>query len=129
MKLKFLILTLATLLLLVGCSNLSAQTNPLDNNNYSIVEPYNNPNITLSFVGTRISGHSGLNRFSGTYEYKANAIKVSPLMMTRMAGDEVAMNIEQKIVSSLANNKSVKVVGDKIILTANDNSVLVYQKK
>jgi heat shock protein HslJ len=73
--------------------------------------------ITAKFADGRISGNSGVNRYSGPYTIGSNnTFSAGPLVATRMAGPEPAMRAEGAYVTLLAQAKSCKLTDGKLTL-------------
>jgi heat shock protein HslJ len=58
---------------------------------------------TISFdpKEPRVSGHGGINRFSGGYRLEGDKLKLGPMMSTRMGGEDAAMQAESKYLIAL----------------------------
>ncbi|MDP2291551.1 MAG: META domain-containing protein [Actinomycetota bacterium] len=81
--------------------------------------------LSVSFDGYRVTGHSGVNTFRGTCSIEANALTFGPLMSTRMAGDESAMQQEQAMLAALANTVAYRLVGSRLTLERPDGLISV----
>jgi heat shock protein HslJ len=74
----------------------------------------------------RVSGNSGCNRFTGTYESTEDgAIRIGPLAATRMACPEPAMAAESKFFAMLEEVRSFERNGKRLALRDSDGSVLM----
>lgn len=82
--------------------------------------------ITLSIEKKEINGFSGVNRYFGNYRITGNRISVSKLGMTRMAGDENLMDIEQEYAGILENVKKVSLKQDRLTLMTADDEYLEF---
>ncbi len=89
------------------------------------------PNLKVE--DNRVSGHAGVNRFSGNFEVLEKGMlgKVGPFMMTRMAGPPELMKLESDFSGALEKAKSYKVLKDNKVELANDKGevVLLLQMK
>lgn len=86
-------------------------------------------NITLSFItkDKKISGKSAVNNYFGGYESNENKIKINVVGLTRMAGPEKEMNLEQKYIETLAQMEKIEIKNNKMILEGN-NKKLEFSK-
>ncbi len=74
----------------------------------------------------RVSGNSGCNRFTGSYEAAEDgSIKIGPLAATRMACPEPAMSAEAKFLSALDAARRYERDGIRLSLRGEDGSVLM----
>ena len=64
----------------------------------------------------RVSGSTGVNRFTGTYELDGEQLTVGPLATTRMAGPPAAMDQEQRFLAVLGQPSLVVDEATWIIL-------------
>jgi putative lipoprotein len=84
------------------------------------------PNVIFGADG-RMTGFSGINRFSGAYTVEGQNLKFSNLAMTRMAGTPEAMAVEQKIVAALRATTGWRMAGGKLELLAGDRVVARFE--
>lgn len=98
-------------------THINNQTTPLDG-------------LTISFneKDSSVSGYSGCNRFTGSFEKNGNTIKIGPLASTRMACDSIRNEIEQDILEVLNKINSVTMENGKLVLS-NANSILLNALK
>lgn len=84
--------------------------------------------ITAQFDGERISGNSGVNSYSGTYEIgPGDAFSVGPIAGTRMAGPEPAMQAEGAFLTLLGQARSARVAAGQLTLRdANGADLLIF---
>lgn len=66
----------------------------------------------------RVSGHTGVNRFSGSYALAGDTLTVGPLAMTRMAGPPENTFQEGRLVAALTEPLAVAADGDALTLTS-----------
>jgi len=74
----------------------------------------------------RLSGFSGVNRFTGGLDVAALAegrFVTGPLVSTRMAGPAEAMDLERRYLEALGRPSSVRIVRDALVLVE-DGKVL-----
>lgn len=103
--------------------------------NFNIVhvnnQTVNIDGLTISFdeKNNNISGYSGCNRFTGSFEKNGNQIKIGPLASTRMACEPAKNDIETKILQALNQVTSLEIKGDTIVLKENNNAILELKKE
>jgi putative lipoprotein len=74
----------------------------------------------------RVSGSSGCNRFTGTYEITEDgSIKIGPIASTRMACPESAMAAEAKFFAMLDDVRSFERTQTSLALRSADGAVLM----
>jgi len=81
--------------------------------------------IDVVFGLTNLSGNSGCNTFSGTYELNGTVLRVSRLATTQKACPQQVMDQETAFLKALQGAAVVEMRADRIVLTAIDGSVLV----
>jgi len=64
----------------------------------------------------RLSGHSGCNRFFGSYRLEEGTIKMGPIGATRMACEEPAMAREKSFLNALAAVATYERDGPRLTL-------------
>jgi 5'-nucleotidase len=69
------------------------------------------PTLTLDAAAPRASGHSGINRYFGSYELDGAALRFGPMAGTRMAGPPEAMTAESAYLKALSAVTSWRVEG------------------
>lgn len=69
--------------------------------------PNREPHVVFS-AGGRVSGSTGCNRFTGTYQLDGTSIKFSPLAMTKMACPPPLDALERSFVQAMAGIVSVR---------------------
>jgi len=143
LELQFLPLAALLLLPLSGCSSSAdsssdpAQT--LDNLSWRLVELHNQPpsgtdassTPTLLFDTTakRVSGFSGVNRFSGPYTLTGTQLSFGSLISTRMAGPPDAMNLESDYLKALASVTEWSVVEGQLVVLNTDKAIVLRFEK
>jgi heat shock protein HslJ len=85
--------------------------------------------ITATFDGTKVSGFSGVNQYSGPYTAgKDGSFKVGEIAGTLMAGEPAAMAAEQAYLAALATCDTYKVADGKLTLFTGKQETLVYEQ-
>jgi heat shock protein HslJ len=83
--------------------------------------------ITASFDGSRISGFSGVNQYTGTYTADADgSFSAGPLAATLMAGPEALMDVEAAYLGMLETVETFAVDGERLTLTTEEGETLVF---
>lgn len=86
--------------------------------------------ITAQFADGKISGHSGVNTYSGSYTADSDgAFAVDPIATTEMAGPEPAMRAEHAYVTLLQQARSYSLAGRTLTLfDAYGNESLIFDR-
>lgn len=85
--------------------------------------------ITFNAENQRFAGNTGVNRFGGSYTLGAGkSLKLVPGAMTRMAGPELLMRQESKLLDALRLTTSYTVEGDTLTLLAGDRVVARFMR-
>lgn len=71
------------------------------------------PTLTFTREG-HVSGSTGINRFSGGSRLEGDALTISPLLMTRMAGPPELMDQERRFAAALEGVATV-ALDDRIL--------------
>jgi heat shock protein HslJ len=115
----------APLFALVGCSSDtgSSDTGSLDGTEWRLTEwtlSSLDPadfTITAGFAEGRVSGNSGVNTYSGSYQVGPDdAFSVVQIAATEMGGPEPAMRAESAYLTLLGQAKSFKVANSRLTL-------------
>lgn len=87
---------------------------------------FNNRQLTIDFnkENNLVSGFSGCNRFTGSYNLEKGVLKISPLATTRKLCHEEANTTEYKLLEYLSKVNSFSIKDTTLNLLA-DNIVLV----
>lgn len=73
--------------------------------------------ITARFADGQISGNSGVNSYSGTYQAgSGDAFSLGQIAVTEMGGPEPAMRAEAAYLTLLSQAKSFKLTGGRLTL-------------
>lgn len=84
--------------------------------------------ITAAFDGTRMSGSSGVNQYTGEYTAATDgSFSGGPFASTLMAGPEALMQVEAAYMALLEEVESFSVEGGRLTLTTGDGKTLTYQ--
>lgn len=78
--------------------------------------------LTLLADEHRASGFAGCNRAAGTYTLDGSALRIGPLMMTRMACQD-GMELEQRYAAALERVRSYRIADGHLELLAGDTVV------
>ena len=93
-----------------------------DINKGGVIDRYH---ATLKFDGSNVTGSTGCNRFTGSFEFSGNTVTLSPLATTRRACAPAVMDLEQKFLNALSGPVSVsKDDTGALILTSASGSIL-----
>ncbi|MGL4980403.1 MAG: META domain-containing protein [Fusobacteriaceae bacterium] len=128
MKKIFTLALLTLTMILTGCTALSGKSS-LEGKTYTMVAPYVNSELTLSFQDGQIAGFAGVNRFFGPYKLKGENLELGALGMTRMAGPLPEMQKEDFVISIFNEAKTLVTQGEFITITAKDGKSLKYKIK
>lgn len=83
------------------------------------------PVPTLRFTHDGVSGHGGVNRFSGSATVEDGRVAVGPLRATRMAGPPAQMAQEDAIIRALGEVRTWSVVGSDLLLQDADGAARI----
>ena len=75
-------------------------------------------------VGGKVGGHTGCNRFTGTYTQKDDALTIGPFATTRMACRPEVMERERQFLAMLTNVRHVEGTHLKLSLKDGNGEVL-----
>ena len=85
--------------------------------------------ITASFSADNVSGNSGCNIYSAAYRTgDGNAIKVGPIITTKIACDPVSNRAEVTYLGKLARATHFRVSDTELRLVANGHTLLRYKR-
>lgn len=71
--------------------------------------PSSNTELTADFVGDRVSGSGGCNRFMGGFQTQADQLSIGPLASTFMACEEPIMTQETRYLTALQGAQRYEV--------------------
>lgn len=77
----------------------------------------------------QISGFSGCNRFTGSYNLKANSIKMGPLAATKMFCGDTANQIEFEMHEALSKTDKIILTEDVLQFLSNEKIILTAIKR
>lgn len=83
-------------------------------------------NLTIEFNDSAktVSGFSGCNRFSGSYNLNGNTITFSPLASTRMACMDAVNDVETNMLEALSNVNTASVDNQTLTLLNNEDVLI-----
>lgn len=119
---------LAAVLMFGACS--SQEQNSFVGKEYKLTQAPNNAEISLGFDGkeNRYFGKSAVNNYFGAYTLEGENLSFGPAGATMMAGPEPLMKAEQEYLQFLADVKSYKLEGKKLILNSSDGKSLTFEE-
>lgn len=81
--------------------------------------------VTLAFLEGRVSGRSGCNRYSGPVEVGTTAMKVGPLISTKMACMEAGlMQQESAYLNALQSAQSYSIDGTTLTISTGAGPII-----
>lgn len=86
------------------------------------------PTLTVTTAG-EVSGHAGVNRYSGRIDLSAPAPLGGPMAVTRMAGPPEQMALEQAFLQGLAGARTFTIDGDRLTARDEDGAVVWVMKR
>ena len=86
------------------------------------------PTLKLDAATKRVSGNSGVNRYSGGYELEGTTLKFGGTMGTRMAGPPEAMELEKSFLDALGKVREWRVKKGELDLTDGSGGKVVLMK-
>lgn len=128
MKKIFTLAFLTLTMIFTGCTALSGKSS-VEGKTYTMVSPYVNSEMTLSFHEGQIAGFAGVNRFFGPYKLKGEVLELGALGMTRMAGPLPEMQKEDFVISVFNGAEKLVPQGEFITITSKDGKSLKYRIK
>lgn len=91
--------------------------NGYNNGQEAFISPAEGSTMTIEFTPDgQVSGSSGCNTFSGTYQLDGTNLTVGPLASTRMACDEPLMTQETQFLTALQTPSTVETSGANVTL-------------
>jgi heat shock protein HslJ len=76
-----------------------------------------------------VTGHGGVNRYNAQMRTDGDRVYLTPLRMTRMAGDPEAMAAESALSDALGRVASYRLDGDRLDLRDQDDEVVVRLRR
>lgn len=128
---KKLILMVLAAVFLVACSGVGKKSSPLEvvGKTYELEGTIAGSSIDITFEEDQLSGSAGVNRYFAPYLIDGEKLSVSVVGTTRRMGPENLMDQEMEFVKMLENAKSVKVEGNKLVITTKDEKKMVFAEK
>jgi heat shock protein HslJ len=123
--------TVALLILLSACGEINPG-DVLNGTSWTLISmnntlPIEGRKSTLEFAEGRLSGSSGCNSFSGTYEVKGEMISTGPIAMTLMACAEIGvMEQEQLFLAYLQDVKTFKFSDGQLEIIRSNGKALKF---
>ncbi len=132
-------LGIALCLFVAGCVSSADQpsVSPIDTEwtlaelNGTAVNPGPNvrvPTLKLESATKRVSGNSGVNRYSGGYEMEGPKLKFGSTMGTRMAGPPEAMALEKDFLAALEKVAAWRATQAELQLTDGKTVLMKFRK-
>jgi heat shock protein HslJ len=93
----------------------------------AVSSPVTGSSLTLDFVKERVSGDSGCNTFSGTYQlHGGDEIAIGSLASTQRACADAAVGTqEQQYLAALSLAKTYRVTGDQLTLFRDGDTIAI----
>jgi heat shock protein HslJ len=79
----------------------------------------------VRFEGDRVAGRVGINRFTGSFTFDGQVLRVGPVASTRMAGPPELMALENRFNSHLDGEHEIALEDDVLTLPGEDHSVVL----
>lgn len=83
---------------------------------------------TLRFEEARLAGQGPCNRYAGAWRMEGGALRVGPLVATRMACPEPAMAQEARLLRLLDTGRLERLTADRLEITGADGARLVARR-
>ena len=80
--------------------------------------------MTLTSEGSKVSGFSGCNRFTGGYTQESSQIQFGPLAGTMMACME-GMELEHTFLRALESSSRFSITGEELTLYSTDDQLII----
>jgi heat shock protein HslJ len=87
------------------------------------------PTLQFESQSKRAMGMAGVNRFTGGYTIEGSALKLGPLILTKMAGPPEQMEIEARFVRALEAVTQWRISGLELELLAGERGVARFTVK
>ncbi len=85
--------------------------------------------INFAIEKNTVSGFSGCNQFSGSYEYQGSSLNFGPLASTRKMCLPEANHLEKQITTALQNTKQYSETQKNILLYNQEGSIVMTLEK
>lgn len=112
--------------MLAGCGTRVSLDEPIEGPTWRLVNLAQQPVVPggdqqreprLQFDGARVTGSSGCNQLSGSYQRSGSSLKFGPLAATRMAcADPVRGALESNFVTALQGTSNYSLLGRQLLL-------------
>jgi heat shock protein HslJ len=90
--------------------------------------PEPNADVQMAFEEERMSGHSGINRFTGGWSLTDGTFSAGPLASTRAAGAPALMDQEHRLLMAIEAADRAVIDGDRLVLRSGDRDLLVFER-
>ena len=87
------------------------------------------PEQYIQFKESDVAGQGGCNRFGGRYTFDGHALKIGPLISTRMACEPEVMDAEQAWFQSLESASAAEVTPKTLILKDKTGAVIATLRR
>ena len=87
------------------------------------------PEQTIQFKETDVAGQGGCNRFGGRYTFDGHALKIGPLVSTRMACKSEVMDAEQAWFRVLERASAAEATPTKLVLKDQTGAVIATLRR
>ena len=83
----------------------------------------------IQFKESDVSGQGGCNRFGGRYTFDGNALKIGPLVSTRMACEPEVMDAEQAWFRLLESASAAEATPTTLVLKDGNGTVIATLRR
>ena len=87
------------------------------------------PEQYIQFKESDVAGQGGCNRFGGRYTFDGNALKIGPLVSTRMACEPQVMDAEQAWFRLLESASAAEATLTKLVLKDKTGAVIATLRR
>ena len=87
------------------------------------------PERYIQFKESDVAGQGGCNRFGGRYTFDGNALKIGPLISTRMSCEPEVMDAEQAWFKMLENARAAEETPKTLILKNKAGAVIATLRR
>ena len=119
---------LITAITMFLCACTAQKDNDFTPGSYKLINSLNNTPITITFAKDGKLNGKVVNYLMGEYKIDPDSkISFGPIASTMMMGPQKDMEAEQFFLQNLQNVKSYKIKGNRLILTTEDGSELMFE--
>ena len=87
------------------------------------------PEQYIQFKESDVAGQGGCNRFGGRYTFDGHALKIGPLISTRMACEPEVMDAEQAWFGMLERASAAEATPTKLVLKDGSGTVIATLRR